>query len=209
MNGAEIIPGVWRFEAVHPEWSPDDGGEDGWEPSVGWYAVATAAGVIFVDPLVDDASSLDPIVAHGDGCAGVVRTCHWHQRSVPEVAARFGVEVYAKRHPDGRAPYPADRMLIDGDRIPGGLRVYDVLRADELALLLPSQRALIFGDAMLRRADGSLRMCPETWTQPDGGPQALRRRLSHLAELPVAHVLVMHGPGVPGTGSDEIRRAVA
>jgi hypothetical protein len=62
---------------------------------------------------------------------------------------------------------------------------------------------------MLRRPDGSLRVCPESWTQPEGGREVLRRRLTALTELPVAHVLVMHGPGVTGSGVDEMRSAIA
>jgi hypothetical protein len=30
----EIIDGPWRFEALHPEWTAEEGGEDGWEQSV-------------------------------------------------------------------------------------------------------------------------------------------------------------------------------
>lgn len=48
----EIVEGLWRFEAQHPEWAEDEGDEDGWEQSVAWWAVAVAAGVVLIDPLV-------------------------------------------------------------------------------------------------------------------------------------------------------------
>jgi hypothetical protein len=38
----EIIEGLWRFEALHPEWTEGEGGdEEGWEQQVAWWAVAT------------------------------------------------------------------------------------------------------------------------------------------------------------------------
>ena len=43
-----------------------------------------------------------------------------------------------------------------------------VERADEIALWLPRQAALVFGDAMLRTSAGQLRVCPGSWTQPAG-----------------------------------------
>src|SRR6202042_3299476 len=37
----EVLQGVWRFESVHPDWVEEDGGEDGWERNVAWFAVST------------------------------------------------------------------------------------------------------------------------------------------------------------------------
>jgi len=89
------------------------------------------------------------------------------------------------------------------------LRVIDVERADEIALWLPRQRALIFGDAMIRTRAGELRVCPESWTQPEGGPARLRSLLSALSGLPVEHVLVSHGPLVLGDGLASLRGATS
>jgi glyoxylase-like metal-dependent hydrolase (beta-lactamase superfamily II) len=72
---------------------------------------------------------------------------------------------------------------------------------------LPLQRALVFGDAMLRTRAGDLRVCPESWTQPEGGPARLRELLRGLTALPVEHVLVSHGPLVLGGGGAALRAA--
>jgi hypothetical protein len=161
-------------------------------------------GIVFIDPLVDDWDAVDRLVAGEGGCAGVVRTCHWHQRSVVEVATRYDVEVWARPHPDGRA---LDRPVSDRDEIFDGLRVIDVERADEIALWLPRQQAVVFGDAMIRTSAGKLRVCPESWTQPEGGPARLRSLLCALSEFPVEHVLVSHGPLVLGDGLASLRSA--
>lgn len=205
----EVIEGLWRFEAIHPEWTKDESGEDGWEREVAWWAIATPHGLVLVDPLVDGWDGLDQLVEDRGGCAGVVRTCHWHQRSVSEVAGRYAAEVWAKQQPDGRAPCALDHAIGDRDEIFDELGVLDVERADEIALWLPRQAALVFGDAMIRTRAGELRVCPESWTQPEGGPARLHALLRALTVLPTQHVLVSHGPLVLGDGDESLRTATS
>jgi glyoxylase-like metal-dependent hydrolase (beta-lactamase superfamily II) len=205
----QIIEGLWRFEALHPEWVEQEGEQDGWEQSVAWWAVASRQGLVLIDPLVDDWDALDRLISGGGGCAGIVRTCHWHQRSVAEVASRYNVQVWARRSADGGLRYAVDHAASDGEELFDGWRVIDVERADELALWLPRQRALVFGDAMIRTGAGELRVCPESWTQPAGGPARLRSLLGALEALPVEHVLVSHGPLVLGDGLASLRAATS
>lgn len=202
MAGEEILRGLWRLEALHPEWTPEDGGDDGWEQTVAWYAAASAGGLLLVDPLVVDWPELDALVEGHGGCAGVIRTVHWHQRSVADAATRYGVPVYAKPPPpiEGAWP-PFDVAIRDGHELFDAVTAFDLERGDELALWLPAQNALVFGDAMLRRPSGELHVCPDSWLQPVGGPGRLRTLLAQLAELPVEHVLVAHGPLVLGDGA--------
>jgi hypothetical protein len=203
----EVLQGLWRFEALHPEWTEEEGEEDGWEPTVGWWAVASSQGLVLIDPLVVDWPTLDQLIDDSGGCAGVIRTCHWHQLSVTEVADRYRVEVWAKPHPDGRVPHPFDHSVVDRDELFDGFRGFDVERADEIAVWLPAQAALVFGDAMLRSSTGKLRVCPDSWLQPEGGPARLRALLSGLTELPIEHVLVSHGPLVLGNGLASLQAA--
>jgi Metallo-beta-lactamase superfamily len=205
----QIMEGLWRFEALLPDWTEHEGGEEGWEQSVAWWAVAAADGVVLVDPLVDDWDALDQLLTGGGGCSGVVRTCNWHQRSIPDVVSRYDVGVSARPNPDGRARYACDHDVNDRDELFDGLRAIDVERADEIALWLPRQRALVFGDAMIRTRAGELRVCPESWTQPAGGPPRLRSLLGALSGLPVEHVLVSHGPLVLGDGGASLRSATS
>jgi hypothetical protein len=205
----EIIEGLWRFEAVHPEWTEDEGGEEGWEREVAWWALATAHGVVLIDPLVDDWEALDQLVADRSGCAGIVRTCHWHQRSISDAASLYGAEVWAKEDSRGRARHPFDRAVGDRDQLFDELQAFDVERDDEIAVWLPRQSTLVFGDAMIRTRDGELRVCPESWTQPEGGPARLRALLHALTALPVEHVLVSHGPLVLGDGGASLRAATS
>jgi len=205
----EIVKGLWRFEALLPEWTADEGGEDGWERSVAWFAVAVPRGLVLIDPLVDDWQALDQLLDDRGRCVGVVRTCHWHQRSIAEVRRRYQVDVWAKRHPDGSVHYAFDHLLGDRDEPFAGVHVFDVERADEIGLWLPRQETLIFGDAMIRSSLGKLRICPESWTQPEGGPVRLRALLSGLTAVQPEHILVSHGPLVLGDGLASLQAATS
>lgn len=208
----QILDGVWRFEARHPELSEDEDGveEGGWSPIVGWWAVTVPDGLVLIDPLIDDWAVIDQLLeAHG-GCAGIIRTCHWHHRSIEAAAARYQADVWAKPDAAERGWPGFDRELGGRQELFGRIMAYDMERDDELALWLADSRALVFGDAMLRGDDdGRLRACPESWTQPPGGPARLRALLGELTELPVEHVLVSHGPLVLGQGLASLRAATS
>ena len=59
MDVRELKPRLWYWTARHPEWTPDDGGADGWEPEVGSYA--------YVPPDASTFVLIDPIVPEDDG----------------------------------------------------------------------------------------------------------------------------------------------
>jgi Metallo-beta-lactamase superfamily len=204
----EVLPGLWRLAAEHPDWTEDEGEEDGWDPVVAWWATTTTRGLLLIDPLVSDWDELDRMADEHGGCAGVVRTIHWHQRSVAEAAHRYGASVWAMPAPRGDEPAPLDHPLEDEQELWDGIQAFCVERDDEVALWLPAHAALLFGDAMLRRATGELRMCPDSWTQPAGGAARLRTVLGRLARLPVEHVLVSHGPLALGGGMESLQAAV-
>jgi glyoxylase-like metal-dependent hydrolase (beta-lactamase superfamily II) len=205
----QILDGVWRFESVHPEWTEDEGGEEGWDSLVGWWAVGSPAGLVLVDPLVDNWPALDQLVEARGGCAGVIRTCHWHERSVAGAATRYDADVWAGSARLARVSPPHDHSVSDRAQLFEGITAFDVERDDEIALWVAPQRALVFGDAMIRRRTGELRVCPESWTQPPSGPARLRSLLRGLTELPVEHVLVSHGPLVLGDGERSLRAATS
>jgi glyoxylase-like metal-dependent hydrolase (beta-lactamase superfamily II) len=208
-NSGEVLEGVWRFEARHPEWTEDEGGEEGWDPIVSWWALSTPAGIALIDPLIDDWVAIDELVRANGGCAGIIRSCHWHQRSIAEAAVRYHAQVWAAPHsPEGRWP-SFDGGLSDRQELFDRIVVLEMERDDEVALWLPTQRALLFGDAMLRGATGRLQVCPESWTQPEAGRARLEALLRELTELPVEHVLVSHGPLVLGDGLPSLRAATS
>lgn len=203
-SGEEILAGLWRFTARHPEWEE---GED-WDPEVAWWAVLGPDGLVLIDPLVADWDELDRLVELAGGCDGIVRTLFFHERSIAEAARRYCAGVWARSATRDVPAGPLDHSTGSEDQIPARLRAFDVLRHDEVALWLPEQRALLFGDAMVRDSEGRLSICPDSWVMPPGGRPALRERLISLIELEPQHVLVSHGPLVLGDGAESFPRAL-
>ncbi len=84
-----------------PDWTPDQGGPEGWAQEVACVAWEGEGTLVLVDPLVDegDWGALDALVKrHGEPVAVVV-TCPWHVRSAGEAVERYvnspGIEVWA------------------------------------------------------------------------------------------------------------------
>lgn len=200
----EVVPGLWRFEAIHPEWEPGDD----WHPAVAWWAVGTPTGLVLIDPLVDNWAGLDALVETAGGCAAILRTCWWHERSVAAARDRYHAGVWAREASPGGPPRHLDHPVSDGGLLPGDLQGFDVVRDDEMAVWLPRQRAVVFGDVMVRDGDGTLSMCPESWIARAGGYPVLRAALEKLRALDVQHVLVSHGPLVLDDGHLALARAV-
>lgn len=182
----ELAPGLWRWTAPHPAWEPGKR----WDEDVSCYYVETDSATVLVDPLVprDDEQRF---LQHLDGDAErralpvrILLTAAHHRRSADLLAQRY------------------DAVIWDGEgSLPAGVQTFRVEHPKpvERPLWLESHRALAFGDALTTRS-GELRVWWDLrW--PDGEEwyrERLLPSLRALAELPVEHVLVGHGPPVPG-----------
>jgi hypothetical protein len=178
MKVQELAPGLWRWTAPHPDWTP---GKD-WPQDVACLYYEAPAATVLVDPLVplgDEERfwlALDRDVERLACPVAVLLTVRWHERSVDEVAARYGASLWRR---DTGGPLPA------------GVDAYDVPAAEETVFWIPEHRALVAGD-VLETAD-ELTLCPAGWL-PEGSSLAdVRRELAPVLELPVERVLVSHG----------------
>ncbi len=198
----EITPGVRRWTAPHPEWRP----RHPWAAEVASFAVVAGEDLLLVDPLVEGWAALDELV---EGCGArrlaVLITIHYHERSAAEVRERYRDRLPVTVH--GR-PFEA---IGPDDRLPGGARAFRIgsPRRSETPILLPSVRALAFGDTVVG-VDGELRV----WESMEGGKSRewYERRflptLRPLLELDFDNVLVTHGPPVLGNGRELLARAL-
>jgi hypothetical protein len=196
----QIADGLWRWTTRHPEWQP---GED-WPAEVGCLYYEGRDAVVLVDPLVpagDDPRerfwrALDRDLERAARPLAVLRTVHWHQRSIDEVLARYrdrGASLWTRE---------------SGVAAPAGIAPHAVEQADETLFWIPEHRALVAGDVLLGTDDAGVRLCPESWL-PDGvTPAAVRQALLPLLDLPVERVLVSHGEPVLANGRDALAAAL-
>jgi len=173
--------GVTRWTAWHDHWGKD----------VNAFAVDTADGLVFIDPI-------DPPAELG-APAHVLVTVFFHARSAGSLGARVWAHKAQARRLKNRGVEVTDAFEI-GDELPGGIRAFETGRSGEVLYWLPRQQALVVGDVLL---GGPFRLCPKSWlgqaTQDD-----LRAALRPLLDLPVEQIYVGHGDPVLSGGRDAL-----
>jgi glyoxylase-like metal-dependent hydrolase (beta-lactamase superfamily II) len=208
----EVLPGIYRWELPHPEWTPDDAeGGEGWDRVVGSYLVERADGPVLVDPLVA-ADEWDALDERLEGrTPQVLITIFWHARSAKEIVERYpGAVVWAHEPAVGlmRERGVEPRTFRPGKALPGAIEVVEVGRAFEVAYFLRDRGALIAGDVLLGTADGGARLFPRSWLR--GDYDAVREGLrGSLGHLPIDHLLLTHGEPVLERGGTALAEALA
>jgi hypothetical protein len=196
MDATKIREGLWRWTAPHPDWTPDAD----WPHEVGCVYYEAPAAICLIDPLVPDEPSnserfwraLDADVERLGRPVGVLLTIEWHERSVEEVAARYGGTVWRRQA---------------GGELPAGVEAVDVAPARETGFWIPEHRALVPGDVLVADA-GELRLCPLSWL-PEGTTSAdFHSALLPLLDLPVELVLVSHGTPILEGGHAALEHAL-
>ncbi len=103
----ELRPGLWHWEAPHPEWQPSEL----WHQLVSSYAVDDGSHLLLFDPIAPP-SEIHALAAERE--TAVVLTAPWHERDTQSLVERLGVPVftplpdsaqdlmekYARRSPD-------------------------------------------------------------------------------------------------------------
>ncbi len=217
MEPESLAPGLWSWSRRHPEWHPGDFGAE----VVSFLARAGNAGeeTLLIDPLLDGDG--DPAWELIESVAGerirVLITITYHVRSAEAVRDRFaGVRpVTIRGHPaiakrlgstEGFEPFVA------GDPLPAGVSAHAIgkPRRFETPLLLPSHRALVFGDAVVGTDAG-----PRIWAQEPLDERVLRFNrerfgpsLAPLLELDFDRLLLTHGPSLMKGGKAGLRAAI-
>ena len=176
MQVRNIGTGLWHWTALHPDWTPADGGPEGWEQEVGCVYYEADDAVVLIDPLVppEDAdrfyAALDRDVARAGRPVRILMTVDAHDRSCGELAERY----------DGTV----------GER-PGSVEI-GAEAWNEIVYWIPEHRAIVAGDVLISRG-GRLEV-PRAWVGNDYN--AAVADLRPLLELPVERVLVTHGDPV-------------
>jgi glyoxylase-like metal-dependent hydrolase (beta-lactamase superfamily II) len=222
MDVSPIRPGLWRWTAPHPDWTPEDGGPGGWEREVGCLYYEAPDAVVLFDPLAPpdgtpDAErfwrALDDDVNRLGRPVAVLLTVHCHERSAQAVYDRYregpGASIWLPEGSKSQVEViPTDTVGPEAP-LPGDVRAYGSggPDAEEFLYYVPAHRALFAGDVLVGEGDGRLRL---GWVDDDSAwkRDRLLPSLRPLLDLPIEMVLVSHGRSTLEGGRDALARAL-
>jgi len=209
MEVTKIAEGLWRWTALHPDWTP----EADWDREVACWYYEGFEGLCLIDPLVPTYDeerfweALDGDVDRLGLPVAVVLTVCWHERSAAVMQERYDAPVWAFAPIASRLSCAPIHPFQAGDPLPGGLEALDGDGVEEVLLWIPDERALVSGDLLLGEPEG-VRVCPDTWL-PDGvDPASVRANLRMALTLPIERILVGHGPPVLADGRAALEHAL-
>jgi hypothetical protein len=195
----EIVPGLVRWTAPHPEWNPQaaPGSADDWDQEVGSVLYEMPNAVALIDPLLPSEDRgeflrwLDARVAARP--VSILTTIRWHRRDREELAERY-------KSTTSRA----------WNAVPPGVKPEPLRGAGETMFWLPAVATLVAGDRLIGAEGGGLQLSPQSWL---GGVHVNRPGLAELlrplVDLPIERVLVSHGNPVLEGGRAALVRAIA
>jgi glyoxylase-like metal-dependent hydrolase (beta-lactamase superfamily II) len=204
----ELRPGLWHWQARHPDWSPDEP----WDQSVSSYAIDDGERLLLFDPLAPP-SDIEDLGAERKTV--IVLTCPWHERDAESLVRRLGAPVYApppdsaedlmqkfgitaEQAGDGspdlvwlRAGDVGEwRSYASGDRLPVGIEAFAGREHNDMVLWIESLSTIISGDSLVDFGNG---LQVNGWLRAGVTREQVVTRLRPLLERPVEHVLLTHG----------------
>jgi hypothetical protein len=198
MDVQEVRPGLWRWTAPHPAWTPTSS----WPRDVGSIYAETDDAIVLIDPLVPpDAAEATTFwraldrdrERNAKRSITVLLTAPRHRRSADVISERYGGTVWS-----AGAPLPHG---VDAD-------VFEDCEWREVAFSLPAYAAVVFGDVIEGDGRGGLRMPPHAWPPEALRTESVRAKLALLLRRPIELVLVSHGEPVLADGKEALRKAI-
>lgn len=207
----ELRPGLWHWQAPHPEWTPDQW----WPQLVSSYALDDGARLVFFDPLAVPEEILD---VAADREPVVVLTAPWHERDAQSLVERFGAPVFTppadtaddlvrkygiaqEQIPEGWHSSDLAWLLVEGggeahlygagDRLPIGLEAFAGRSHNDLMLWIERVGAVVAGDSLVDFGRGF--EVPREVLQHGVTRERVVEDLRPLLRLPVEVVLPAHG----------------
>jgi glyoxylase-like metal-dependent hydrolase (beta-lactamase superfamily II) len=204
----ELQPGLWHWQAPHPDWTPDER----WPQEVSSYAIDDGSRLILFDPqtvpseLLERAAEREPVI---------VLTQPWHERDTRLLVERLGAPVYTPQadttddlvrkfgitpeqaaggSPDLAWLRSGDRgeahWFAAGDRLPFGIEAFLGRENNDLQLWIEARRAVILGDTIVDFGGG---FGLNEWLKGGVTHEEIKHRLRPLLERPIELVLPTHG----------------
>jgi glyoxylase-like metal-dependent hydrolase (beta-lactamase superfamily II) len=168
----DLRPGLWHWEAPHPEWAPSEP----WDQNVSSYVIDDGERLLLFDPLAPPSEIL---ALAADRETAIVLTAPWHERDTRSLVEKLGVTVYtplpesaqdlmdkygitAEQAGDGspdlawlvRENEGEARPYAPGDRLPFGAEAFAGREPNDTVLWIEGHRAVISGDTLVYFGQG-------------------------------------------------------
>lgn len=212
-----VRPGVWRWTAPHPDWSPWDPMKKtgfGWSQEVASVCYETPDGLVLIDPLAPPCGTpahrqfwqtLDAAVQAKRQPVTVLLSTDWHDRSAQAVFDRysrqFGASIWVhEAMPRDTLNCRPTHSLREGVPLTGDVEAYFLESPHPESLFyVRSARALVVADALWGTPDGRI------WL---GSLEVCSLLLRLLDTAPIDMLLLSHGVSVLANARSVLARIV-
>jgi hypothetical protein len=218
----EILPGLHRWTAPVPDWTPDQGGPEGWHQEVASVVWEGDEALVLVDPLVpdDDWESVDSLVARHGGPVALIVTCPWHMRSGAEAVKRYvnspGIEAWAHSQAvrdRERITFEVANVVSERAQVTAGVEVIATDTGNgELTAWIDPIGTVVAADVLIgaeAERTERLRVCPAAWLEDANDVETVKEALRPLLEREIAAIVPLHGAPVLNGAESALRHALA
>lgn len=189
----EVVRNLYGWSSFHPQWKVDFNS----------YALKTAEGVVFIDPLKAEEDVLKKLEALGEPIAIFLTNAH-HDRDADRFRKRYEIQVYAHETAKADCETKIDVLLMDGERLPGAVKAMHLpgSSAGETAYYSKTGGGIVLmGDSLLNPTDKGLTLLPDPYI--DDKKQAMKS-LQRLLTLDFKVITFAHGNPIVENAKKEI-----
>lgn len=165
------------------------------------YALADRDGLVLVDPTRPSPTALKQLEQLGVPVAIILTNAN-HERDAAWFRKTYEIQVYASEKATSDCDIKIDVPIVDGERLPGGLRAVFLPGPAPGEMALHGPGLLMLGDILLHKPTG-LELLPSEYVED---AKAYRQSLRRLLQLKFDLVTFAHGQPLPRAGKTAIAR---
>ncbi|MCS7047931.1 MAG: hypothetical protein N3A53_06290 [Verrucomicrobiae bacterium] len=185
-----IVAGIHRWNSWHTEWKIDFSS----------YAVVTSAGVWFLDPMRPAPALAKTLRSLGEP-VGIFLTNANHERDADWFRRELQIQIYAHEKAIPECDLKVDVPVVDGEKLPGDLRVIYLPGAGPGECGLLCEKTLLLGDALIHPKNKPVERLPDAYCED---PRQLARSLKKLQDFAFDNVTFAHGEPLVGNAVKQL-----
>jgi glyoxylase-like metal-dependent hydrolase (beta-lactamase superfamily II) len=192
-----VTRNLYGWSSFHPQWKTDFNS----------YALRTSEGVIFVDPLKPDPSVIEKLVAFGEPI-GILLTNAHHNRDADWFRKQYEIQVYAHEKAKADCETSIDVLLMDGERLPGGVKAVHLPGSSEGEMAYYAKTSggiVLIGDTLVNQNGKGLTLLPDAYIEDK---KQMLKSLQKLLELDFKIATFAHGDPIVQDAKKAIARFV-